>query len=75
MSEKLSHKNAIKDEKRKKRGPHRFSDNPKYPLKRIWPNPKNPPWISNYCASMTPVHYFIPWLYNGSEIFSKIKIQ
>ncbi len=34
----LSHKNAIKHEKG---SPPRFSDNPKYPLKRIWPNSKD----------------------------------
>jgi hypothetical protein len=55
-SEKLSHKNAIKYEKRRKRGPSSFSDNPKYPPeKNLAKTPGTPPpfpWISNYCASM-----------------------
>jgi hypothetical protein len=40
-SEKLSHKNVTKH----KRGPPRFYD-----------KPKDPPWISNYCASMYVFH-------------------
>ncbi len=43
-SKKLSHKNAIKDKKRQQSGPPpRFSDNPKYPPKTIWPEPQGPP--------------------------------
>ncbi len=33
---KWSHRKAIKHEKE---NPSRYSDNPKYPLKRIWPKP------------------------------------
>ncbi len=60
--EKLSHKNAIQH---KKGDPPRFSDNPKYPLKRIWPKPQEtppPPWISNYCASMGGEIYDLSFL-------------
>jgi hypothetical protein len=43
-SEKLSHKNAIKYEKRRKRGPSSFSDNPKYPPeKNLAKTPGTPP--------------------------------
>jgi hypothetical protein len=48
MFEKLTDKNAIKQEKGR---PPRFFDNPEYPLKRIWPKPQGPFWISNYCSS------------------------
>jgi hypothetical protein len=47
---KLSHKNAVKQEKR---GPPRFSDNPNYtPQKNLNKTPGTPSSISNYCASM-----------------------
>jgi hypothetical protein len=37
----------------KKVDPPRFSDNPKYPLKRIWAKPQGPPppWISPHFPS------------------------
>ncbi len=38
-SEKMSIKTAIKQ---KEEDPPRFSDSPKYPLKRIWPKPQGP---------------------------------
>jgi hypothetical protein len=49
-SEKLSNKNAIKHEK--SWPPLDFLTTPSTPLKEFGPNPKDPSWISNYCASM-----------------------
>ncbi len=42
-----------------KKGTPRLSDNPKYPLKRIWLKPQGPlpTWISNYCASMERIFF------------------
>jgi hypothetical protein len=49
--EKLPHKNAIKTSPSSD-----FLTTPSTPLKRIYQKPQGPPppWISNYCASMSP---------------------
>ncbi len=47
--EKLPHKNAIKQDP-----PPWFSHNPKHPPQKNLPeNPQGPPWISNYCVSLS----------------------
>jgi hypothetical protein len=53
-SKKLAHKNAIKDEKGKKVDPLLvFLTTPSTtPKKNLAKTPRNPLWISNYCASV-----------------------